>query len=361
MDVSNGKPRVLVFEWLVGGGLLIDAQQLEDCSSMFRQGALMRQAISEDFAAAGCDVRTTTDGRWAETFAAGESIAITSGEELPDRLREMACEADFLFVIAPESKGRLVRALDWLEPFAKRLLSPDRSWVELLSDKQATCDWLRREGVRVPVGQSWRSGRDVWPPGVALPAVCKPNDGCGGEGIRLVGENWINESELGAGQWRIETLVEGEAVSVVALLGGSQRLLLQPTRQLFNSDAFGVYAGGEMVEDEPLAAAVWRAVEPALNAMAGVRGVVGFDLVLGRETRADSLIESENGAERRRVAGDWVATVVEVNPRLTSSYLGLREFYDNNLANCLLRLVSGEPVVDSLSRRSSKRLIWRVD
>ncbi|MFM7741285.1 MAG: hypothetical protein ACKO9H_17950, partial [Planctomycetota bacterium] len=87
MDVNNGKPRVLVFEWLVGGGLLVDAQPLEDCSSMFRQGALMRRAIAEDFAAAGCEVLTTTDGRWSEIFQAGESIAIISGEELPARLR----------------------------------------------------------------------------------------------------------------------------------------------------------------------------------------------------------------------------------------------------------------------------------
>ena len=51
MEVSNGKPRVLVFEWLVGGGLLVDAQSLEACSSMFRQGAQMRRAIAEDFVA----------------------------------------------------------------------------------------------------------------------------------------------------------------------------------------------------------------------------------------------------------------------------------------------------------------------
>jgi predicted ATP-grasp superfamily ATP-dependent carboligase len=351
MDVSNGKRRVLVFEWLVGGGLLVDTQPLEDCSSMFRQGALMRRAIAEDFAAAGCEVLTTTDGRWSEIFEIGELIAIASGEELPGRLRELANKADFLFVIAPESEGRLVRVLDWLEPFTERLLSPERKWAELFSDKQATCDWLQRLGVRVPSGRSWLSGHDVWPPSVALPAVCKPNDGCGGEGIRLVFENWGDESRLRSGQWRIETLVEGEAVSVVALLGGKERVLLQPTRQLFSSDAFGVYAGGEMIVDEQLVAAVWRAVEPALKALEGVRGVVGFDLVLERETCA----------EQWRAAGEWLVTVVEVNPRLTSSYLGLREYYGNNLADCLLRLVGGEPLADSLSRRSRERLSWRLE
>jgi predicted ATP-grasp superfamily ATP-dependent carboligase len=315
-------------------------------------------------------------------FETGESIAIGAGKELPDRLRELASEADFLFVIAPESEGRLVRVLDWLEPFTERLLSPERKWAELFSDKQATCDWLRGVGVRVPTGQSWRSGRDVWPPNVALPAVCKPNDGCGGERIRLVRDTWGTESDLGSGQWRIETLVEGEALSVVALLGSQERVLLQPTRQLFSSEGFGVYAGGEMIEDEQVAAAVRRAVEPAIRAMEGVRGVVGFDLVLGRETcgRAgrrgretcaerlsggetcvERLSGGESCVEQDSVAGEYLVTVVEVNPRLTSSYLGLREFYDNNLTDCLLRLVGGEPLGDSLSPRSREKLSWRLD
>ena len=48
MDASREKPRVLVFEWMVGGGLLLENQPLQAGSSMFRQGAEMRRAISED-------------------------------------------------------------------------------------------------------------------------------------------------------------------------------------------------------------------------------------------------------------------------------------------------------------------------
>jgi predicted ATP-grasp superfamily ATP-dependent carboligase len=116
--------------------------------------------------------------------------------------------------------------------------------------------------------------------------------------------------------------------------------------------------------------------------MEGVRGVVGFDLVLGRETcgRAgrrgretcaerlsggetcvERLSGGESCVEQDSVAGEYLVTVVEVNPRLTSSYLGLREFYDNNLTDCLLRLVGGEPLGDSLSPRSREKLSWRLD
>lgn len=368
MELRSGKTRVLVFEWLVGGGLLVDDQSLESCSSMFRQGALMRRAIAEDFAAAGCEVLTTTDSRWLEIFEPGNSIPIAAGEELPERLKQLSSEADFLFIVAPESEGRLVRVLNWLEPFAKRLLSPGRQWVELFSDKQATCDWLERIGVSVPPGKSWTAGQDAWPPKFVLPAVCKPNDGCGGEEIRLVREKWPAECELGAGRWRIESLVEGESLSVVALLGAEEYLLLQPTRQLFSGEAFGVYVGGEMVADQELAAVIWRTVEPAVRAMKGLRGVIGFDLVVGKATGVqeerrgqDTFAERDEHSVVRIGARDWRVTVVEVNPRLTSSYLGLREYYDSNLASSLLQLVRGERI-EKLRLRSERRgLSWRAE
>jgi len=387
MDLRSGKTRVLVFEWLVGGGLLVDDQPLESCSSMFRQGALMRRAIAEDFAAAGCEVLTTTDSRWLEKFEPGNSIPIAAGEELPERLKQLSSEADFLFIVAPESGGRLVRVLKWLEPFAERLLSPGRQWAELFSDKQASCDWLVRVGVRVPPGKCWTAGSDSWPPTVTLPVICKPNDGCGGEGIRLVQGKWPAKCDLGGGRWRIESLVEGEPLSVVVLLGAEKHLLLQPTRQLFSGEAFGVYVGGEMIADEELADAVWRTVEPAVAAMRGVRGVIGFDLVVnretgrreerrGRETCGES--EGENWGKRAGEtsvdregeiseagsavgAGNWVVTLVEVNPRLTSSYLGLREYYDNNLATCLLQLACREAVEKLRPRNEREGLSWRVE
>ena len=58
-----------------------------------------------------------------------------------------------------------------------------------------------------------------------------------------------------------------------------------------------------------------------ISSVAGLRGYVGVDLVLGDQ-------------------GDWV---IEINPRLTTSYIGLRTLTNDNLAVAMLRIALGQP------------------
>jgi len=62
-------------------------------------------------------------------------------------------------------------------------------------------------------------------------------------------------------------------------------------------------------------------------------GYVGIDLVLGRDP---------NGSE------DFV---IEVNPRLTTSYVGLRAAAQGNLADAMVRISAGESSELSFSER----------
>ena len=59
----------------------------------------------------------------------------------------------------------------------------------------------------------------------------------------------------------------------------------------------------------------------AVEALAGLRGYVGVDVVLGDNDQ-----------------------VIEINPRLTTSYVGLRALAETNLAEAMLRVVGGEEV-----------------
>ena len=60
--------------------------------------------------------------------------------------------------------------------------------------------------------------------------------------------------------------------------------------------------------------------------MAGLAGYVGVDLVLGA---------ADDGGEDR---------TIEINPRLTTSYVGLRALAEANLAEVLVKVVRGEVV-----------------
>ena len=64
----------------------------------------------------------------------------------------------------------------------------------------------------------------------------------------------------------------------------------------------------------------------ALKSIPGALGYVGVDLVLGK---------ASDGSED---------VVIEINPRLTTSYVGLRAMTEDNLAGAMLRIAAGEKV-----------------
>jgi predicted ATP-grasp superfamily ATP-dependent carboligase len=83
-----------------------------------------------------------------------------------------------------------------------------------------------------------------------------------------------------------------------------------------------------------------RAQKLALRAIApvdGISGYVGVDLVLG---------DPPDGS------GD---VAIEINPRLTTSYVGLRALAEFNLAETLLALALHRPLAD---RRYRDGLVW---
>ena len=99
-----------------------------------------------------------------------------------------------------------------------------------------------------------------------------------------------------------------------------------PARQLLSDDGRFHYRGGELPLVADLAERAVRLSRAGLDAVPGLRGYVGVDLVLGN---------AADGSEDR---------LIEINPRLTTSYLGLRKLARFNLLQALLDVVQGRSV-----------------
>lgn len=270
----------------------------------------MLAAVVEDFAAHGMHVRTTLDSRLTLDLSA-QVEPVTSRTNLRHVFEKLAGEVDAALVIAPECDGVLPAWLRRLAKVGTRSLGCDARAAALCGDKLMLARRLEQCSVRTPATQVLRV--ESAPP---CPLIVKPRCGAGCE------ETWLitrreDLAKLPPGDWIVQPRHHGLAASGSAIVhdDGTVRLL-PPGEQAVMFDRELRYEGGRLPLAEPLAARATTLVRQAIAAVPGLRGFVGVDLVLGEEP-----------------AGDCV---IEINPRLTMSYCGLRAICRENLAAAML-------------------------
>jgi predicted ATP-grasp superfamily ATP-dependent carboligase len=254
--------------------------------------------------------------------------AVTLPEKLPaedevSAFRQLCRTCDWTLVIAPESDGILLDRCRIVEDEGGRLLGPDSAAVALTGDKLRLGRHLSERGIASPHCELLRQGRG---PSLPFPLACKPRDGAGSQGTFLVhtGAELKRAVETAraegfAGELIVQPFVPGLAASVAFLVGPRGVVALPAAEQCLSDDGRFRYFGGRLPLPPGLDERARRLADRALAAIPGLRGYVGVDLVLGAEQD----------------------TVVEINPRLTTSYVGLRQLAQDNLASAMLALAAG--------------------
>jgi len=105
----------------------------------------------------------------------------------------------------------------------------------------------------------------------------------------------------------------GRAASVAFIVGDDGAFALPPCWQHLSDDGRFRYLGGECPIPPEFARRAESIARQAVACVGGLRGYVGVDVVLGDR--------------------DWA---IEINPRLTTSYTGLRKLARFNLAEAIL-------------------------
>jgi predicted ATP-grasp superfamily ATP-dependent carboligase len=202
------------------------------------------------------------------------------------------------------------------------LFSPSPDFVRVAANKQRTCETLAAAGVPAPSGRLLESDEPL-PSDTQYPAVLKPVNGAGSQDTYLVSSPY-DAPPAYAWARRLERYMPGMAASVAVLCGPAGRVVLAPCKQRISEDGRLRYLGGELPLTAGLAERATALAERAIAAMPPATGYVGVDLVLGREP---------DGSED---------AVIEVNPRLTTSYVGLRAAATSNLADAMCRVAQGD-------------------
>lgn len=308
--------RVFVYEYLTARG--VGADPGDPLHAMHREGAAMRAAVAADFAALpGCEV-VTLDG--------------VSAADEPTAFNAHAAAADWSLVIAPEFDGILVTRCRWVREAGGRLLGPELTAVDLCADKLALAAHWREHGVPTPA----TTDREPTPC-EAFPVVWKPRDGCGSTATFLLRDRFelaAARAAVAGGEYAgpmiLQEFVPGVAASVALLCGPAGSVPLLPAAQHLSADGRFRYRGGAIPLPGNLADRAVRLATRAVECVPGLLGWVGVDLVLG---------------DGRDVA-------VEINPRLTTSYVGLRAIAATNLSGALVRAAVGEPPTLSWRREA---------
>ncbi|PKL61892.1 MAG: ATP-utilizing enzyme (ATP-grasp superfamily) [Methanomicrobiales archaeon HGW-Methanomicrobiales-2] len=255
------------------------------------EGAAMLAAIRESFERCGYEVVTP---------------------ERPDfegEIRRLAPGCDVGLVIAPDRL--LFRYTQILEGLTHNVGCGSMN-AAVCANKQRTAAILSRNGVAVPpdAGEGRR--------------IVKPITGCGAQGVRLTDE------EPGAGEFA-QAYVEGETLSV-SLVGsrvtgnvceyysGNPPLLLAVNRQeiVVGDDGRVRYLGGETPVHPDREEEIVEVAVRAMNIL-GCQGYAGIDII----------------------AGDKIY-VVDVNPRPTTSLVGIASVMEEEIADILIKASHGE-------------------
>ena len=239
-----------------------------------------------------------------------------------------ACLAtsDAVWPIAPESGGTLESVSRRILNSGKRLLGSSPEAIHVASSKIATSRILACAGIpAVPTYHSV-AGLDDY----RGPVVVKPDDGAGCRQTYYFEESGVAAEWLEANPesaYVVQPYLPGEALSLSLVCQSGRARVLSCNRQqvvvresMFHFEGTEAGAGGDGAAYQPLANAIARVLP-------GLWGYVGVDFIATRDGPA----------------------VMEINPRLTTSYVGLAEVGGVNPARLVLGLVDpvrfGKPEV----------------
>lgn len=324
---------VFVYEYLSGGGLIPSAHDpaVDDeaaAAELLPLGLSMRDALAGDLLQVdGVQLSVAASPRAPRVPGNAEPVRPRAGESAFDFVARQAALHDVAWIVAPETGGLLARMQEVVGP--ARWLGCSAPAIAVASGKRATLQRLARHGMATPLAFEHVPEVQRW--------VVKPDDGAGGVATRVHASqdeamaDWDRRSGPGS-PMAVEPWIEGEPLSVSMLCKARGVEMLSVNRQHIAVDGEGrlSFEGVDVNAVAPgshQARALSALVSQVANAIPGLRGFVGFDLVW--HPRCGPV-------------------VIEVNPRVTCAYVGLSAALGRNLA---AELLADQLVADPAAER----------
>lgn len=311
--------RIFVFEYITGGGQL----GKNIASSLRREGDFMLTSLVADLSQLhGVDVVTTRDARLDRPDLQAEVHYLNRTEDFWQHFRALATGVDAVWVIAPETGGILVDLIHCLDELGVTTLNCTSHAVRIATSKLATYHCLRESGIDVVPTYF----DDMLSQELAGQCVLKPDDGAGCENTWLI--NAYAAATVAApvqdttAKYVLQPFIHGTPASMCILADDKKACLLSINLQHVTIENSRFHLHGVTVGAITDSDGVYQNIASRLfDALPGLRGVFGVDLILT----------------------DRGPLVLEVNPRLTTSYAGLSRALGVNPAAGVLEVLCARP------------------
>ncbi len=232
---------------------------------------------------------------------------------------------DMVFVIAPETGGVLDKIQQEIHNSNAQLLSSHRKATQISSDKYQCFQQLSAHSIASPTtvkANEWSQNNFTSTSGF----IIKPQDGAGcidtffmADNLAL--ESWLQSHLNNLNNVIIQPYIDGQTISLSILLDDTDSRVLAINQQNIRINDGKLSFLGSIVNgvDENVltfaqAAKITSSVQQAIT---GLWGFIGIDLILHK----DELF------------------VIDINPRLTTSYIGLRQSLNHNPAQLLFTMM----------------------
>lgn len=284
---------------------------------------MMRDALLTDLSQLTYDVLTTVDVRLPAPLYCQQTITIQPEDDVWGVWENIIKTVDAVWLIAPETEGTLIQLSNLAVKHRKVIIGSGITALHIASSKLSTYEALRQAGVdTVP---SYTPSN--WSPNNEHQWLVKQDDGAGCEALMIFGDDmalqkWMmnsNQRDL----FIIQPYLEGMHGSISCIMHHGNAVLLSANTQVIHQKNNQLIYKGNMINGlKDFWEQFTQTAKQVAKAIPDLNGYVGIDVIV--EANSSNVV------------------VIEVNPRLTLSYCGLREAAGANPAKLVIDYLTNQ-------------------
>ncbi len=327
------KDKIFIFEYISGGGL----NKVNIPTSLFCEGFSMLRSIIADFKTLGFEISTLLDLRvsFLSKFLQADVIRnVSPYENYIKAFKKLMKACKYVFIIAPETSNILYELTDLVKKYSKKILSTNLYGIQNATSKIITYNLFKDRGIltpktyRIPYKEDYLDNDFIFQKTKTLkyPIVIKPEDGVGAESTHYFEResqltNFLSNYKMNSknrsnyilqeyikGQDFSISLIRNQNLNEIPIVMGvnSQDIMIKGSR-------FEYFGGYTPLENYNEIIKELYILLKKINLLK-IEGYFGIDII-------------------RKYDNSF--SCIEINPRLTTSYIGLRNVVNVNCAEII--------------------------